>query len=287
MSQYSPSRGSITGDLTFLTANSSVNATTSLTFKLGGTDIVRINSSGFSILGGNLLYNNANFSLLASTSDASDSQGAWLCGGGANTTSRGAVILLAGNERSGSNGLLTLSAGDASSAYVGITAPAATAPTIRFTLTATEQWRMNQNYFTGYDSASSNIARVNDTGEMYISGGSGAGAPATGAYALFKGATAGVSPGLVVFASGSNSGAYCQYEAWHASGTHRFRIGGTEQLRLETGFVFSNMVAGNESTGAGTALLGTNCPAVTVSAPFKWLKIKTQDGSTAYIPVWK
>lgn len=46
--------------------------------------------------------------------------------------------------------------------------------------------------------------------------------------------------------------------------------------------------SGNESTGAGTALLGAaNCPAVTVSAPFKWIKAITSDGSVVYFPVWK
>ena len=41
------------------------------------------------------------------------------------------------------------------------------------------------------------------------------------------------------------------------------------------------------STGAGTPLVGTNCPAVTVSAPYTWIKMKSSDGSTVYIPAWK
>ena len=41
------------------------------------------------------------------------------------------------------------------------------------------------------------------------------------------------------------------------------------------------------STGAGTPLLGANCPAVTVSAPYTWIKMKSSDGSTVYIPAWK
>lgn len=45
--------------------------------------------------------------------------------------------------------------------------------------------------------------------------------------------------------------------------------------------------AAQESTGAGTALLSTNCPASTVSAPYTWLKFKTSDNSTVYIPCWK
>lgn len=45
--------------------------------------------------------------------------------------------------------------------------------------------------------------------------------------------------------------------------------------------------SGNESTGAGTALLGTNSPASTLSAPYKWIKMKTSDASVVYVPVWK
>jgi hypothetical protein len=56
---------------------------------------------------------------------------------------------------------------------------------------------------------------------------------------------------------------------------------------IDTSGILTNKISGNESTGAGTALLGTNSPAVTNSAPYKWLKVKTSDGSTGYIPIWK
>jgi hypothetical protein len=45
--------------------------------------------------------------------------------------------------------------------------------------------------------------------------------------------------------------------------------------------------AGTNSTGAGSASLGANCPAVTPTAPYTWIQVKTADGSTAYIPAWK
>jgi hypothetical protein len=45
--------------------------------------------------------------------------------------------------------------------------------------------------------------------------------------------------------------------------------------------------SGLNSTGAGTALLGTNSPATTNAAPYTWFKVLTSDGSTGYIPVWK
>ena len=45
--------------------------------------------------------------------------------------------------------------------------------------------------------------------------------------------------------------------------------------------------SGNETTGSGSASLGTNSPAVTNSAPYTWEKVTTSDGSQGYIPVWK
>ena len=41
------------------------------------------------------------------------------------------------------------------------------------------------------------------------------------------------------------------------------------------------------STGAGSALLGTNSPAVTLTAPYTWITVTTSDGSTGYMPIWK
>ncbi len=46
-------------------------------------------------------------------------------------------------------------------------------------------------------------------------------------------------------------------------------------------------VSGNETTGAGSALLGANSPAVTNTAPYKWLRFTTSDGSDVYVPAWK
>ena len=41
------------------------------------------------------------------------------------------------------------------------------------------------------------------------------------------------------------------------------------------------------STGSGTAQLGANCPATNTAAPYRWIKMKTDDGSTVYVPAWK
>lgn len=44
--------------------------------------------------------------------------------------------------------------------------------------------------------------------------------------------------------------------------------------------------AGNESTGSGVATLGINYPGIS-STPYTWISMKTSDGSTVYVPVWK
>lgn len=44
---------------------------------------------------------------------------------------------------------------------------------------------------------------------------------------------------------------------------------------------------GTNSTGAGSALFGTNSPASTLTAPYTWITVIVADGSTCYMPVWK
>lgn len=44
---------------------------------------------------------------------------------------------------------------------------------------------------------------------------------------------------------------------------------------------------GANSTGAGAALLGSNSPASTLTAPYTWIRAVSSDGSTVYIPCWK
>lgn len=57
--------------------------------------------------------------------------------------------------------------------------------------------------------------------------------------------------------------------------TFDFRIAGIPQF------------AGTNTTGSGSASLGANCPAITPTAPYTWIQVKTADGSTAYVPAWK
>ena len=41
------------------------------------------------------------------------------------------------------------------------------------------------------------------------------------------------------------------------------------------------------TTGSGSALLGSNSPATTNTAPYQWLTVLCSDGSTCYVPAWK
>lgn len=41
------------------------------------------------------------------------------------------------------------------------------------------------------------------------------------------------------------------------------------------------------TSGEGSALLGANCPATTLSAPYTWIPIHSSDNSICYIPAWK
>jgi hypothetical protein len=43
----------------------------------------------------------------------------------------------------------------------------------------------------------------------------------------------------------------------------------------------------SEVTGSGSALLGANSPAITLTDPYKWIKVTLSDLSIAYIPCWK
>lgn len=59
----------------------------------------------------------------------------------------------------------------------------------------------------------------------------------------------------------------------------------TTQLTLQAASPYVKFAEG--STGAGSAALGANSPAATVTAPYTWIKVASADGSTVYIPAWK
>ncbi len=57
-----------------------------------------------------------------------------------------------------------------------------------------------------------------------------------------------------------------------------------------TGIIFSQGSPpkfSDNATGGGVALVGANCPATNVTAPYVWITVKSSDGSTVYVPGWK
>ncbi len=66
-----------------------------------------------------------------------------------------------------------------------------------------------------------------------------------------------------------------------------FQNNGTDAVKIINGGQIQFALASNEATGAGSAFLGANSPAVTNAAPYTWEKVTTSDGSQGYIPVWK
>lgn len=58
----------------------------------------------------------------------------------------------------------------------------------------------------------------------------------------------------------------------------------TQQLFVNTA---GNVQFGAGTTGAGTPLLGANCPATVMAAPYTWIQSKAPDGTTVFLPAWK
>lgn len=59
------------------------------------------------------------------------------------------------------------------------------------------------------------------------------------------------------------------------------------QDQITLGTASHQVKISNNATGAGSAALGANCPAVTATAPYTWFKMTSNDGSTVYVPAWK
>jgi len=54
-----------------------------------------------------------------------------------------------------------------------------------------------------------------------------------------------------------------------------------------TSYFNGNIQIAQNSTGAGSAALGRNCPAIDPTTPYTWIKMISADGSTVYIPAYK
>lgn len=66
-----------------------------------------------------------------------------------------------------------------------------------------------------------------------------------------------------------------QIQNLHSSNSYAFQLDGDMKCN------------GTNTTGGGSAALGSNCPATTATAPYTWIKFIAADNSTIYIPAWK
>lgn len=102
-----------------------------------------------------------------------------------------------------------------------------------------------------------------------------------------------VSPTFTGTIGGANMVLTGSLGAGSMSATTTMAVGTT--LTVGTTSLFSGVARftsvprfdGGNVTGAGAALLGANSPATTLTDPFTWITVTTNDGSTAYIPAWK
>lgn len=206
--------------------------------------------------------------LKAQTADGSDNGNLCFSGGG-NTGSQGRGSYVCSNGNESSNGAVQIAEGS-NGGGVAITAGATTFTGDHVISTTAKGIRTDTSDGT-------------DNKYIYISGG-GAHSNARGAYLNLRGNED--NSGYAQLTSG-DAGGFLYLDTAAAAGKISIRPNGTAAINFLASFLFESAAAGNETTGAGSAALGTNSPAVTNTAPYKWFKVKTQDGSTAYIPAWK
>jgi hypothetical protein len=126
-------------------------------------------------------------------------------------------------------------------------------------------------YQAGYTATPAN-ACVAGIGNTLIGLNTGAGTTADPSYTTCLGYTAqcDASGGVAIGTDHTGAGAHSTAQDVIALGTANHQI----QIK-------------NNTTGAGSALLGANSPAVTLTAPYTWFKLMSSDGSTVYVPAWK
>lgn len=155
----------------------------------------------------------------------------------------------------------------------------------------------------------SNGAASGVGGPVYLVGGTAAGAGQTGSIYFNSGTGAtgsdtptqffrgrflssahpnlgGANPLAYTFSDNTNSGLAYQ-SGGYAIFAGGIKVTDASSTQINHNVIVANTSSGNEATGAGSALLGANSPASTLTAPYTWIKMITSDGSTVYFPVWK
>lgn len=226
--------------------------------------------------GSDFVFNVAGAVIRQGTADAADTGAISLNGGGANGSSRGGSVEVHGNENA-STGKVILRAGNVTGGTVDI----ATAGADRWSFDRSGNFV--QNGTSGLDIVfaitngliRSNTSDGSDNKNVILAGGGTSGSSRGASFEAYGNEFAG-TPGNAIVKAGNIAG-----------GRIVLATGGNDRFYIDINGVLQNNVAANESTGAGAALLGANSPAVTLTAPYTWIKIKTSDGSDVYVPVWK
>jgi len=114
-------------------------------------------------------------------------------------------------------------------------------------------------------------------------GNAGSGTGGNGGALTINGSCTLTTPGSTSFAGGAG---HVAGTAGSFTVTSGFSIHGTA-LSIGVTPTVSGYPVLTGFTGAGSAALGANSPAGTLTAPYAWLKMIHTDGSTVYVPAWK
>jgi len=149
-------------------------------------------ADGSRTLGGNVTYSPSPISILANTSDGSDSSGIQIGGGGAITSARGAYLRIYGNEQGVYPGQIILDAGDTGN--------------IGFRTSGTGRWRITSQALQSIMVAGAITADTDDAADTHSVSISGGGAVASnrGAYITLYGDDAGASAGKMEITAGDS-----------------------------------------------------------------------------------
>jgi hypothetical protein len=96
--------------------------------------------------------------------------------------------------------------------------------------------------------------------------------------------------GGTVYVSAVNRGSGSQIPLQCRGSTVTLVTSGTTNLTCNgTNVVLSipPKFSGANTTGSGSAALGSNSPATTNTSPYTWIQAVSADGSTVYVPAWK
>lgn len=233
-------------------------------------------------LSGSLIANTTGtFRLRSNTTDGSDTSRLQICGADASIT-RGAYLNLCGNEFAATPGLMGFNAGSVAGGHIEFS----TAGSVRLRITDTAG---DFVFLASPTILRKNTSDAADNEIMHITAGGGVAFDGSrgGIITLVGNESGGGVGGQVQIYAGATANSHLRLFTKHASATFRLEGTGGDLWWITNAGLLQNKTAANEATGAGSATLGSNCPAVTAAGVYTWLKITTSDGSAGFIPIWK